>query len=282
MSAYKSFAVIGGGMLGLPIVSNLVAQKVSVILLARPDSASKTVPPEVQVIKVDFTDASALAAAFKEHKVEVVISTITTSASAAQTPFVEAAKLAAVRLFVPSEFGMPTEGHTEGMLGAKNSISESVKAAGIPTVRIYNGVFAEYVPFATGFNEHGKIRIVGKGDAQVSFTAVSDIAGFVAHVLTTLPPSELENRIFRIQGDRANFKQVAAQFNTTLEIVDRIPGEMGELRTHLMSVMDTGAGSTGWDPVNKVEGTGDNAAGSANKLWPGHEWKTLKVLHNLQ
>ncbi|KAJ7510296.1 hypothetical protein B0H11DRAFT_1846103 [Mycena galericulata] len=279
--AYKSFAVVGAGLLGLPIINALVAQKASVILLSRPQSADKAVPSEVQVVKVDFTDASAVAAVLKEHKVDVVVSTLATSAAAAQKPLVEAAKLAAVKLFVPSEFGMPTEGHTEGLLGEKNKIAESLKAAGIPSVRIYVGLFIEFVPWITGFSEHGKIRIIGQGDVPVSFTSFTDIAGFVGHILTTLPPSDLENRIFRIQGDRATFKDVALQFKTTVESVDRIPGEAGELKTSLLTVMSTGAGSTGWDPINKVDGSGDDAAGNANKFWPGHHWKTIRTVHNL-
>jgi hypothetical protein len=46
---------------------------------------------------------------FKEHKVDVVLSTVTTAATAAQKSLVDAAKLAAVKLFLPSEYGFVTE-----------------------------------------------------------------------------------------------------------------------------------------------------------------------------
>ncbi|KAJ6534615.1 hypothetical protein DFH09DRAFT_1405169 [Mycena vulgaris] len=68
MSAYTSFAVVGGGTIGLPIVSALAAQGVSVVLLSRPQATAKTVPSGVQVVKVDYTDAAAVAAVFKAHK----------------------------------------------------------------------------------------------------------------------------------------------------------------------------------------------------------------------
>lgn len=49
---------------------------------------------------------------------------------------------------------------------------------------------------------NGKVDIGGTGNTPVSFTSRSDIARYVTHVLTTLPGSKLEGRIFRIEGDR--------------------------------------------------------------------------------
>ncbi|KAJ6576712.1 hypothetical protein DFH09DRAFT_1031490 [Mycena vulgaris] len=282
MSGYKSHAVIGGGMLGLPIVGALAAQKVSVILLSRPESAAaKTVPSGVDVVKVDFADAAAVAAVFTAHKVDVVLSAITTTAAAAQKSLVKAAKLAEVKLFVPSEYGMPTEGQTEGLLGDKNRIAADLKAAGIPSTRIFTGLFIEGVPWLVGYSDHGKIRIVGKGEVPASFTSVADIAGFVAYALTTLPPSELENCVFRLEGERSSLKGLGALFNTSVEHLDEIPGEMGGLKTGLLGLVDTGAGSTGWDAAANAEGSGAKAAGTGNASWPGHQWKTIKEVHGL-
>jgi len=48
-----------------------------VIVVSRPESSSaKTLPAGVKVISVELTDVSALAAAFTEHKIDVVISTV--------------------------------------------------------------------------------------------------------------------------------------------------------------------------------------------------------------
>ncbi|KAJ6534598.1 hypothetical protein DFH09DRAFT_1405149 [Mycena vulgaris] len=297
MSAYTSFAVVGGGTIGLPIVSALAAQGVSVVLLSRPQATAKTVPSGVRVVKVDYTDAAAVAAVFKAHKIDVVLSTTTGTAVAAQKSLVEAARLAAVKLFVPSEYWIPSEGESEGILGDKNRVAgknipgqrvavfdeppEDLKAAGIPSVRFYTGLFIELIPWLVGYPEHGKFRIVGKGEVPISFTSAADIAGFVAHVLTTLPASELENRVFRLEGDRGSLTDVAAQFKASVEHVDHITGEAGELKTLLLALMDTGAASTGWDEAIKSEGSGSKAAGSANALWPGHQWKTVKDVHNL-
>lgn len=155
MSAYKSFAVVGAGVVGSPIVIALTAANVSVILLSRPGS-SKLAPSGVQVVQVDYTDAAAVFAVFKEHKVDVVISTINAEAVGVQKVLADAAQLAAVKLFLPSEFGLPTDGHTGAAVDRKNEITGDIghlisgsktyaapipfsvlETLGVPTLEIY-------------------------------------------------------------------------------------------------------------------------------------------------
>ncbi|KAK7032836.1 NmrA domain-containing protein [Favolaschia claudopus] len=279
MSAYKSFAVAGAGMLGIQVVNALAAKNVTVIVLSRPGSSAKTVPAGVQVVTVNFADSEAIAKALKEHNVDVVISTVTTTASfEEQKPLLDGAKAGGIKLFVPAEFGMPTEGHTQGPLGVKYEVAKYLKTLGIPSTRIYTGAFTQ---FLGGMVKDGKALIVGKGETPVSVTSVPDIAGYIAHIVTTQPPSVLENVILRIEGERVTMKEVAAQFGATPVYVDKMPGEHGEFLTGLMRIMDMGAGSTGWLHDQKKEGTGNEAAGSGNALWPGHHWQTLKEVHNL-
>ncbi|KAJ7311547.1 hypothetical protein DFH08DRAFT_718322 [Mycena albidolilacea] len=280
MSTYKSFAVVGGGKLGMPIVNALAVQNVAVVLLSRSGlDASKVLPAGVTVAAVDTTDAAAVAAVFEKHQVEVVISTITTAAVGAQTVLVDAAKRAGVKLFAPSEFGMTTEGDSKN---PKNKIIEYTKAAGVPYARFFNGMITEFLPFLVGFDkDHRKITLVGRGDAAVSFTSIADIAGFVAYVLTTLPPSELANRTFRVQGDRATMNELGPIFKAEVQHTDKIAGPMGEFKTMMLLLTDTGVGSTGWDAEKKAEKSGNEAAGSANALWPGHHWRSIKEVHNL-
>ncbi|KAJ7071406.1 hypothetical protein C8F01DRAFT_432983 [Mycena amicta] len=280
--SYKSFAVVGAGTVGSAIVAGLAGKNLPVVVLARPGSKSiDNLPAGAKSATLDTSDAAAVAAVLKEHKVDVVLSTVTTTAVSAQKPIVDAAKAAGVKLFVPSEYGMPTDGETQGVLGAKNQIAEQLKSLGIPSLKIYTGIFTEFLPWLFAYTENKKINVIGEGEVPVSFTSAPDIAGFVVHVLTTLPPAELENKAFRIEGDRIKANDIGALFKTTVEHVSQIPGELGDLKTGLLTAVDTGAGSTGWNAVTKSEGTGDAAAGGANKLWPGHHWKTIKEVHNL-
>jgi hypothetical protein len=84
------------------------------------------------VVQVDYNDVAATAAVFKKHKVDVVIATLGKAAVLVQKPLVDAAKLAAVKLFVPSEFATPTDSDVD----ANNpvaAIGEKYQIAGTNT-----------------------------------------------------------------------------------------------------------------------------------------------------
>ncbi|KAF7304359.1 BHLH domain-containing protein [Mycena chlorophos] len=284
--SYTSFAVFGAGTIGSPIIAGLAAKPgISTVVIGRPGSKSlDNLPAGVKAAAVDTADVAAVAAVLKEHKVEVIVSAVGSPAVPAQEPLVKAAKEAGVKLFVPSEFGFPTEGHTTGFFTLKNKIADDLKAAGIPSVRIYVGLFTDNIPFVFGYLKDKKITVVGSGDVDASFTTVADITGFTVHVLTTLPPAQLENKTFRIQGERIKFNQLGALFNTTVVHADQVaaePAALAQVLTGILLAADAGGGSSGWLPAEGKEGTGDQAAGSANHLWEGHHWTTIKEFHKL-
>lgn len=49
---------------------------------------------------------------------------------------------------------------------------------------------------------NGKATVGGSGDTPMTFTGRTDIARFIGHVLTALPPSKLEWKSFHMEGDR--------------------------------------------------------------------------------
>jgi hypothetical protein len=152
---YKNIAVVGAGGIGGPIsevvitlsqqLTNadtkfqaLLSEGANVVVVTRPESSSvKSVAAGIKVISVAFTDVPALAAAFKENKTEVVISTIGHGALSNQRLLGDAAKQADVKLFLPSEFGYSTIGQTEGELGLKTQFGEYLKEIGLPFARIF-------------------------------------------------------------------------------------------------------------------------------------------------
>ena len=105
--------------------------------------STTTVDPAAKLIQVDYTDKESIKKAL--NGVDVVISTIPGAAIDVQPTVAEAAKDAGVKLFIPSEFGGPTEGETEGYLGAKAKIHDQLKAIGIPYALFYTGGFADYL-----------------------------------------------------------------------------------------------------------------------------------------
>ncbi|KAJ6574604.1 hypothetical protein B0H19DRAFT_1063543 [Mycena capillaripes] len=168
---------------------------------------------------------------------------------------------------------------------AKQDIIEYLKSVKIPSLRVFVGPTVELnLPELTyerpgcplhqidpGLLDIQSMEksqlIVGNGEAPVSFTSIADVAGFSAHILTALPLSELENRVLRLEGERASFKEIGELFKAPVEHVDHIAGEAGDVKTGLLALLGSGAESTGWDEVNGIERSGSEAAGNANALW---------------
>jgi hypothetical protein len=279
-TSYKNIAVIGVGFVGLPIIKSLCAQeKASVIVLLRKGGSTPELPSNLKAkLTVDFNDQQAVTAALREHQIEVVVSAVGQNAIDLQKGLADASKAAGVKLFVPSEFGMPTEGAKEGILAQKNKIVEHLKKIGLPYARYYNGFFIEYIPYLLGCDTGSKCYIVGKGDKKCTFTSVKDVGGYVAHTLTTLPPTKLNNNTFRIEGANATFLDCVSLLGKkqSLTHVEKIPSELQghEARTFFQQAAEEGAARNSWDPSKKKEGK--EKADACNNLWEGHKWVGIK------
>lgn len=85
----------------------------------------KTSPGHANSAAVDLTDVAKLPRIFLDNHIEVVLSTVPSAGLAAQRLLADAAKAADVKLFVPSEFGLPTIGMTkaEGDLVLKEAFA---------------------------------------------------------------------------------------------------------------------------------------------------------------
>lgn len=59
------------------------------------------------------------------------------------------------------------------------------------------------------------MTIVGEGINAVPQTTRNDVARFLVHILTTLSPSELENKDFTIQGDLLSFNDAIKIYEET-------------------------------------------------------------------
>lgn len=283
MSLYTSFAVAGAGpTIGGRIVKALLERGASVVVLVRPSSTSISSPllEGSKIVTADYADVKAVASVLREHKVEVLVSALAYGALPSQSPIADAAKEAGVKLFVPSEFGLPTEGGKGGHLVIKSQFADYLKSLGIPSLRFYTGMFMEFIPLFTGVDT-GKFLVLGKGDAFFSTTALDDVAGFTAHVLTSLPPAKLHDATFRIEGERTSFNKVGALYaskNIPVEHVTSLP-EGYVKQTLLQGLFEQGRGSSGWD--NYADKDIPENAYSGNAAWPGHQWKSVKEVLEL-
>ncbi|KAF7985741.1 hypothetical protein HWV62_2356 [Athelia sp. TMB] len=285
---YQKFAIVAAGDLGCLIAKSLLLEGANVLVISRPASSSgknlpatvrpesssgKSLPASIKVITVDYSDVPALTSTFKEHEIEVVISTLPARAIAQfQTGLGDAAKQGGVKLFVPSDFGfLPTPGRdANAMFTLKSQFAEHLKGIRLPFLRIFNGLFVTYVPWLLAL-ESGKIQIIGKGDRNASFTHPTDVAGFLSHILTHLPTPELEDKEFRIEGEQGCLLDVARIYGPKypVEHVQEYPeGLVGKsLGDYLQWLIEAGYGS--------VVPEGADASLS-NHLWKGHVWKSIQ------
>jgi len=212
MSGFKNFAIAGAGLTGRFIVRQFLKEKSAgtvneVVVLTR-EGSKTTIDGDAKVIPVDYANKESLKSALTG--IDVVISTIGATGFGLQVGIAEAAKEVGVKLFVPSEFGGPTEGATEGVFGAKAKVHDQLKALGLPYVLFYTGPYANNVwnPYVNLDVKSGKVSVGGDGNKQISFTSRTDIAKYVSYVLTRLPAEQLKNRTFTIAGDTKSFNEI--------------------------------------------------------------------------
>ena len=138
--------------------------------------------------------------------IDVVISTLSHTAFDLQIPLAHGAKAAGVQLFLPSEFGSPTDGATDGFFGYKVALNKKIREeVGLPTAVFFTGGFADAIwgPLIGLDLKSGNVSVGGDGNAKASFTSRADIGRYIAYVLTTVSPTVAKNKIFRIEGERA-------------------------------------------------------------------------------
>ncbi|ESK94783.1 endo- -beta-xylanase precursor [Moniliophthora roreri MCA 2997] len=284
MSNYKSFALAGAnGHIGKHILKAFLSVGINPLILTRKTSNTDTaLPSSLTVAKVDIDNVEEIAEVLKKHGIEVVVSAIAGSAfDAQQKALADAAKEAGVKLFAPSEFGGVTEGanrapnaHPTSPLVQKDRFAEYLKSKGLPWTRFFTGAFHGFVPWFGAVEENGKFNIAkGTNDVVFSATDEDDIGGFVAYVLTTLAPKDLEYRSFRISGEEITFETAGKRLGKEIEYVDKVPGSgpVAEVRNLLLGVVYSGQGTTRWD--HEINGVRENA--NDNHVWAGHEWKKL-------
>ncbi|KAG1764417.1 hypothetical protein EDD22DRAFT_968921 [Suillus occidentalis] len=195
---FKSFAIIGAGPnVGIHIVKAFLAISTPILVIARPASTNVTTlpvdDPNLRVVLADYTSLSEISA----------------------NVLADAVKEAGVKLFVPSEFGIKLQLAKGGLAFQKTDFAVYAKSIGLPTLRVFMSghlLFYEFVPWLTALADTGKFHIVNKGETLGSFTAVFDVAGYVAHILTTQPPSHLLNVEIHIEGQGATLSEIGALY----------------------------------------------------------------------
>ncbi|KAI0284500.1 NAD-P-binding protein [Russula brevipes] len=275
MSNFRRFAIVGAGNVGGFIVEELLKQKAAasideITIVSRPQNQSFAARG-VRIATAEFTDVPALTTALAGT--HVVISTISLLAVDIQVPVAQAAKAAGASLFLPSEYGGPTN-NLQGLLGIKGALHAKLREVGPPLLLVYTGPFADY-SWGQIVNldvKSGKVAVGGDGNAPISWTARKDIARFLAHVLVHSPASRLQNQTLRLEGDRASFNEIFRGYEertgTKLDVTYR---PVDSLRAKLAE------NASDFDAYLHVIWATDGLVGEAdNGLFP--EWNPTKVV----
>ncbi|KDQ58343.1 hypothetical protein JAAARDRAFT_206289 [Jaapia argillacea MUCL 33604] len=289
MSDFKTFAVAGAGNIGHYIIEELLKLKhigtvSSVVVLTRESSAGTPSITELakqgaKIAPVDYSTPSSLAKAL--DGIDVVISALGGVASASEGPLIEEAKKAGVKLFVPSDYGIPTDRHTEGPFSRKVAVHKKLKEIDLPYSAFHNGPWSDWTfnPYFGWDIPHKKVTISGDGDALISFTTRKDVARFISHVLTAFPREKLFWRTFRIEGDRRSLNQIAEDYQTKTGVKLEITRVS---RADLEAAVQNEPQNIGkvlqliWDRGEALVGETDQLA---NVEWP--EWNPTSVIDAL-
>lgn len=140
--SFTSIALVGPGGLGSIVLAELLRREsLKFTVLARTE---RSVPTGATLKLVDFGSADSLEAALAG--IDVVISTLGATGIETQSNIARAAKHAGVQLFVPSEFGPPTDGKTDDpVLGPKARLQEYLKSIQLPSLLVYCGQFTDVI-----------------------------------------------------------------------------------------------------------------------------------------
>jgi len=282
MSGFKKFAIVGAGNIGAFIVEELLKQKTAgaiddVTIVTRPESRDKEqnkafAARGVHIRAAEYTDVPALTSALTGT--HVVISTISFMAIDAQVHIAQAAKAAGASLFLPSEFGGQTDSQ-QGLFGAKGGLHAKLREVGPPQLLVYTGPFADssFEGFVNLDVKSGKVAVGGDGKAPISWTSRTDIARFLAHVLTNTPASRLQNQVLRLEGDRVSFNEIfrayeqrtGTKLDVTYRTVDSLRAKLAEnaydfdAHLHILWATDgvVGEPSNGlypqWNPTKVID-----------------------------
>ncbi|TPX34061.1 hypothetical protein SmJEL517_g03232 [Synchytrium microbalum] len=221
-TGYKKIVVLGGtGLTGKPVVQELVHAGFDVTIFSR--SADAVAPIGVHVVKINNpTDVEELTQNLKG--IDAVVSLLAFPAGLEpQAAAITASKLAGVKRFVPSEFGIDHSRLTSSRLAAKDSAIEDIKKAGLEWTAIVVGLFVDtsFSPIFMINPTDGTARIVEDTATPVAYTSLKDIGKVVAG---TLKSKAAANRIVRVASEYLSDKQA-------IELLEKTTGKTFKVTT---------------------------------------------------
>ncbi|KAF2115877.1 hypothetical protein BDV96DRAFT_545701 [Lophiotrema nucula] len=205
MSEIKSVAIAGAsGTLGPHVLKALIDAKFQVKILTRSKKPGEF-DAGVDVVEVDFTSVESLTAALKG--IDAVVSTVAGMAIKTQTVLIDAATVAGVKRFIPSEYGSVTTNPKveafplyENVFQIKHHLQEKANSGQLTWTVLACGAFLEFL-FAAGaaglldFADR-KATLFDEGDNRLSSTSLATAGKAIAGILKNSEATK--NRVVKV------------------------------------------------------------------------------------
>ncbi|KAH6609808.1 oxidoreductase [Trichoderma cornu-damae] len=222
-ASFKNVALAGAsGHVGKAFLKALLdAGGFNVTVLKR-SSSSSAFPDGVKAVDVDFESVDSLAAALAGQ--DVVVSALgNTALGEEQKKLVDAAVVAGVRRFIPSEYGCDTDNELVAQLRyfapkveVQSYLKEKAKSAPLSYTFVYTGPFLDMgLEYQVFFKTSDSKPILYDGGSTVFSTSTIPAAAEAVVAILSKPEEETKNRSIRIQS-------VAVSQNKLLALVKEI------------------------------------------------------------
>ncbi|KAL4802504.1 hypothetical protein BDV18DRAFT_154203 [Aspergillus unguis] len=209
---FQNVALLGKGVLGSVLLTELIKSDYKVTVLSRSASTTEALPG-VTVKEVDYTSPTSLEDALRGN--EIIISTLSATAIALQKPIIDAAIAVGAKRFIPAEYGAMTTDprgkdlpfHTPA-LEIREYLQEREQRGEIEYTVLGVGLFAHFLfgmPLAVDFAGRSA-RLYDGGAHPISVSRVETVAKAVVASLERW--EETKNRIVRVHDAVLTQRQV--------------------------------------------------------------------------
>ncbi|EEU34750.1 uncharacterized protein NECHADRAFT_82383 [Fusarium vanettenii 77-13-4] len=198
MTTFQKITLIGKGLFGSVVLSELASAGFEVTLLSRSEKPDEVLPGGVRRVVVDYNDRESLAKTLSGQ--DAVVSTITTQAALSQKLIIDAAIQARVKRFIPSDFGSLTTNpdashfpHHVNFVEIQKYLKS--KSDEIEYTIFSVGAFTEFlVNYSLVFDWKSKTAEVwGDGTSPISTTSLGGAARAIVGALKNPEPTKNKN-----------------------------------------------------------------------------------------
>ncbi|RSL86401.1 hypothetical protein CEP52_015826 [Fusarium oligoseptatum] len=198
MTTFQKITLIGKGLFGSAVLSELVTGGFEVTLLSRSEKPDEVLPDGVRRVVVDYNDVESLTKVLTGQ--DAVVSTVSVEAVPGQKVIIDAAIQAHVKRFIPSDFGSLTTDPAASHLPHHVHMVEiqkylKSKSDQIEYTIFSIGAFTEFlVNYGVIFDwQSKKAQVWGDGTSPISTTSLQGAARAIVGALKNPEPTKNKN-----------------------------------------------------------------------------------------